>query len=291
MSGVLDADSLRVLASGSFAGACSTAAGAPFDTLKTRCQVDSRGLWNTVREESLLTLYRGVSPALTSAVVENSVVFAANGVLKRQVTEWRAARDRDTLLSLPDLAVIGGVSGVFSATAVCPAEVVKVRMQAQKTYGRSSTKFNGALDCLMKTFQEGGIRGLFRGLPAQVARDVPFNFVFFGAYETFCVGLCMLRQVSHKDDLGSLDIVFAGGMAGITGWTVSLPMDVIKSRMQNECMRNKPAPLTNAVRDLWRTHGLRGFFRGWGAVALRAFPCNGALFIGYEACNSYLAGP
>ena len=84
---------------------------------------------------------------------------------------------------------------------------------------------------MIKTSAETGVLGLFRGLPAQLARDIPFNFVFFGSYATVCDSLVKLRQVQSKNDLSSVDLIFSGGMAGVIGWAFAIPMDVIKSKV------------------------------------------------------------
>ena len=68
-----------------------------------------------IRERSL---YRGTTPALASAVTENSVVFAMNSILKR------IYNPRGDKLSLTETACIGGVAGIFSATAITPLEYV-----------------------------------------------------------------------------------------------------------------------------------------------------------------------
>ena len=39
---------------------------------------------------------------------------------------------------------------------------------------------------------------------------------------------------------------------------------------------------SEAMQSVLRDHGPRGFFKGLGAASLRAFPSNGALFLGYE---------
>ena len=279
----LDVETGKVLLSGSFAGACSTLAGAPFDTIKTRSQVDSskfggflQSFSRSVREENPLALYKGSLPALTSAVVENTVVFAANSYLTREVKRVSGSRELSTLQQ----AAIGGLSGVFSAAAICPFEVIKVRLQAQS----SERGFASASDCLRQALREGGVRSLFRGLPAQIARDVPFNFVFFGAYEGACKTLMWAGARRSKDELSGPEIVLAGGVAGIAGWAVSLPMDVIKSQVN---MRSDVS-VSEAVARTYRTRGVPGFFVGFTAVALRAFPCNGALFLSYEVCQKAL---
>jgi hypothetical protein len=64
-------------------------------------------------EEGVLAYWKGVTPALGSAFIENSVLFTANGILKRQYLQVRDSGDE---LSSFEVASLGGLSGICSAT-------------------------------------------------------------------------------------------------------------------------------------------------------------------------------
>lgn len=290
----METESVKALVSGSFGGACASLAGHPLDTIKIRLQMVPRHRLHegfaecfvrTVREDTALSLYSGVSPALVSSVVENSVAFAANSFLQRQAKSFKARRSGDEEangLELHELAAIGGLSGVLSAAAICPLDMAKCRMQAQmKSKAAEPPRYTSSTDCLGQTLRSEGVRGLFRGLPAQLARDVPFMFAFFGTYEALCKGICVLRNVRDKKDLRGPEIVLAGGLAGIAGWSLTIPMDVVKSHIQIHDRR-----VTDVVRHILQSKGPAGFFNGLSAATLRSFPFNGALFLGYEFANS-----
>ncbi len=58
-------------------------------------------------------------------------------------------------------------------------------------------------------------------------------------------------------------------------------MDVVKSRIQaDDPSRPKYKGVLDCYRQCYREGGMRIFFRGLPAVALRAFPLNGATFVG-----------
>jgi hypothetical protein len=141
----------KSLVSGSFAGCAATVAGAPFDTIKVRCQTAAhlyKGpydcLVQAVRNDGPLSLYSGVHPALAAAVIENTVLFGSNALIRRAFLAVLQDREDGFLLpskstqseslSVMQLATVGGMSGVFSATAICPADLIKCRLQAQATF-------------------------------------------------------------------------------------------------------------------------------------------------------------
>ena len=134
----------------------------------------------------------------------------------------------------------------------------------------------------MKTLQRDGIQGLFRGLPAVLCRDVPFNFFFFGMYEAHCTAMRVMIRKPEHDDLPAWMVLVAGGLAGVSGWSVVFPMDVVKSRLQ---INSGNDGVLSTCAKIYSDHGIRGFYNGWSAAVLRAFPANGALFMGYELCN------
>ena len=70
-------------------------------------------------------------PALASAFIENTVVFASSGIFRRLVAGDATARSRD--VSSASNALVGALSGVLSSFAICPAEVR--RCDAQFAWG------------------------------------------------------------------------------------------------------------------------------------------------------------
>ena len=189
---------------------------------------------------------------------------------------------------------MGGASGFCSATAICPAEVVKVRMQCDRgsasttaTNGRApSAGSAGFVECGLRLWHEEGAKGFFRGLPALWSRDVPFYVVFFSAYTTYIDAACTFHGV-EKVDLPAYQFVMGGGVAGVFGWGTVFPVDVVKSRVQLGTM-GKEISLAQATRIVVQEEGLRGVLRGYLPAVMRGFPANGALFLGVETMNKFL---
>ena len=156
--------------------------------------------------------------------------------------------------------------------------------------GGSKLRYRGTMDVVRQVLREEGVTGLWRGLGALWARDIPFNCVFFGSYEAYCAGLCTLTGASGKDDLGPAHIFLAGGLAGMTGWGAVIPADTIKSRLQSQPPQpGAPTPSVLQIgRQIVREEGQRALWRGWTPAVLRAFPANAALFTGVELTSRAL---
>jgi hypothetical protein len=293
---------------------CCAYSGNPFDLIKVRLQTQPPvgeclpGEFYTgpidcfrkiLKEEGFLTLWKGVTPSLGSAFIENAVVFSANGVIGRlylsTICGELFVQGQERRLSVQENAGVGGLAGAVSATLITPAEMIKCRTQIQH-------KKIGPLQILRDAYRESGVRGIFRGLSSTVARDVPFNFVFFGAYEAwttllsntgswvFCAANNLntpkfldqegfIEPPSTDRRLNAFGVYIAGGSAGATGWMVSFPIDSIKSRVQTS---PTPVSFIAVAKTVYKKLGIRGFYRGVSSAVLRAFPANAGLFLGYE---------
>ena len=272
---------LRDGITGGFGAVCLVATGQPFDTVRVRQQTRPdifRGPIHcavlTASEEGVLALWRGAMPALSSSVLENTIAFAVNGYLRRLL---HLSDDSPFLAH----AAIGAAGGVISATAICPAEVVKVRMQFQRS--NTGQAYRSGTDCMMQILKKEGPRGAFAGLLPLLLRDVPFNAIFFGSYRSYRSLLGSRVEGSGAVESTPQLAMFCGGLAGATAWTVVLPLDALKSRAQVAAIAKpgteRPAA-AQIISELWRAGGIRAFYRGWSATVARAFVANSALFLG-----------
>lgn len=85
-------------------------------------------------------------------------------------------------------------------------------------------------------------------------------------------------------------VMLAGGIAGMAGWTVGTPMDVIKARLQMDGAREakKYRGFFHCVTETLRVEGAGVFFRSLGVNWLRAFPVNMVVFFTYEVLTGLL---
>ncbi|KNC99059.1 uncharacterized protein SPPG_06008 [Spizellomyces punctatus DAOM BR117] len=274
---------VKDLVAGTVGGWAQVVVGHPFDTLKVRLQTQGPNpkyanaidcLKITVREEGALALYKGVTSPLLGVGICNAVLFAANGGFRR----WIGGGRED--LTVGEYVFAGALSGGVIAWVNCPVELLKVKLQTQYTTG-SEQQFKGVLDCGLKTLRQQGIQGLYRGIGITIVRDVPSFAAYFGAYEGTKAYL-----KSHNKELNPLQLILAGGIAGIAAWLPCYPQDVIKSRIQSDT-RNMST--MQYAREIWLQAGWKGFFKGFGPTMLRAFPANAATFLAYESARKALS--
>ena len=95
---------------------------------------------------------------------------------------------------------------------------------------------------------------------------------FFGGYEA-----TKLLLMTDHEEISLWKTAVSGGVGGSMCWGFAYPIDVVKSQVQVGTI----TPIS-AVKQIYCTAGVRGFFRGITPCLLRAFPGCGALFVAVE---------
>jgi len=253
--------------------------GLPLDTVKVRLQTQDvtstyRGALDffsrTVQGEGIRALWKGAIPAVTSSMIETSVVFLANGILYRMFVK------HDEKPTFAKQTALNGSSALCSGFFITPCEMVKCRLQVALGSGQSSHMFH----CIRQIHRELGITGFWTGLLTTWSRDVPFYMLFFGTYTTYKTHV-LGKQGEDSTGLHPFHYIMGGGLAGLVGWGIMFPFDLIKSRQQT-LFHIERKSLIGVARSIFAHHGLRGFYHGWLPCVLRAWPAEGSLFFGYE---------
>jgi hypothetical protein len=72
------------------------------------------------------------------------------------------------------------LTGCCSALVLLPSEIIKAKTQV--VIGKPTS----SQEILKEMMKKQGVKSLFVGLDAQLARDASFYALFFGGYELFC---------------------------------------------------------------------------------------------------------
>lgn len=214
-------------------------------------------------KESFRGLYRGMSSPMLGVSAINAVVFGVYGNVQRMSSNPN---------SFSSHFLAGSVAG-FAQSIICsPMELAKTQLQLQ-VHQVGGVKFKGPTQCLSYIHQCEGIRGIFRGLGTTALRDVPGFALYFVSYE-------YLMQL--KSNPGIPYTLFAGGTAGAVSWVFTIPIDVVKSRLQTDGMSGQSRKYTGMIdcfRKSYQAEGAAFMTRGLSSTLLRAFPMNAVCFL------------
>jgi solute carrier family 25 S-adenosylmethionine transporter 26 len=242
------------LVSGGVAGTFTDIAMFPLDTVKTRLQsgATTSGIFRG--------LYQGLGPAAIASAPSAALFFGTYEFAKQYVPE--------TPMGHGQAAVAGEV---VSALFKVPFEVVKQRLQAA-----SHKAPENAWSVVRTVYGREGVRGMYAGLGATLAREIPFGFIQMPVYE-------FLKKMVRKNEaeLSTLQACGCGAVAGGLAAAATCPVDVWKTRLML-------GDANASIWSIWQKEGIRALFSG---VAPRVIwiSVGGSVFFGaYEGMRSLL---
>lgn len=281
---VISAEAWHDFAAGWVGGSLGVLCGHPLDTVKVRQQAlhvsPLRCLQLTLRHEGPRALFKGLAFPLVSAGGVNAVFFGAYYNCLRWLDGGGGGTGRAPLWQV---GAAGAVGGVVQLSVAVPVEVVKIQLQTRTGAAAAWTRHyqtsaRGPLSCLAELRRRAGVAAWYQGLRAQLYRDVPASAAYFVIYEAAC-------RYSRRSELlpEPATVLLAGGMAGLLSWTLILPFDVVKSRLQAaDPARPEFSGALHCARMTVLRDGPTALMRGFSAMALRGFVVNAATFLGYE---------
>jgi len=287
---------VRSLVAGGFGGVCATLVGHPFDLVKVRLQTAEKGLYSgaidvvrkSVAKDGLRRgLYAGVSAPLLGVTPMFAVSFWGYD-LGKTIVRATSTVNPDGSLTLGQIGFAGFFSAIPMTAITAPFERVKVILQVQgqkKLAPGEKPKYSGPLDVVRQLYREGGVRSVFRGSAATLARDGPGSAAYFVTYEIIKKKLTPTDPVTGKPkgELSLTAIMVAGAAAGVAMWIPVFPVDTVKSRLQTA---EGNVTIGGVVRGLYSQGGFKAFFPGFGPALARAVPANAATFVGVELAHA-----
>ncbi|XP_058013184.1 mitochondrial glutamate carrier 1 [Ahaetulla prasina] len=197
----------------------------------------------------------------------------------------------DKQISLPAKLINGGIAGLIGVTCVFPIDLAKTRLQNQQNGHRMYTSMS---DCLIKTIRSEGYFGMYRGAAVNLTLVTPEKAIKLAANDFF-------RYHLAKDG-GKLTLpkeMLAGCGAGTCQVIVTTPMEMLKIQLQDagriaaqkksmigqaqlspsstgtgaaESVVETRMTAMQITRDLLRSKGIAGLYKGLGATLLRDVP-------------------
>ena len=118
------------------------------------------------------------------------------------------------------------------------------------------------------------MRGLYKGVWPQIARDIPGRGIYFFAYDSVQKLLLKLARRGGEETSNAASVLakmVAGGLAGPISWAYSYPLDKIKTEIQIQKGRISTKEVVSRIH---KQAGLGGFYRGFSATLMYSFFVN-----------------
>ncbi|KAK1926724.1 putative mitochondrial inner membrane protein [Papiliotrema laurentii] len=175
----------------------------------------------------------------------------------------------------------GGIAGGIGAYVVYPIDLVKTRLQNQRSTVVGEVLYRNAWDCIKKVYaNEGGVRAFYRGVMPQLVGVAPEKAIKLTVNE-------LVRKKATDPETGRISLlmeVVAGGTAGGCQVVVTNPLEITKIRLQmaGELARAEgPGAVQRGAIHIVKQLGLVGLYKGATACFCRDVPFSMIYFTAY----------
>ncbi|KHJ45782.1 Calcium-binding carrier protein Aralar2 [Trichuris suis] len=177
---------------------------------------------------------------------------------------------------------LGSLAGATGATAVYPIDLVKTRMQNQRTsLSFGEPMYTSSWSCFKMVLRHEGFVGLYRGLAPQLAGVIPEKAV------KLTVNDFVRDKFTNAGGIPFWAEVLAGGCGGASQVMFTNPVEIVKIRMQmaGEIQPGSFPSLASVCRQL----GFTGLYKGASVCFMRDIPFSAIYFPFYAHAKLWLA--
>ncbi|KAK7268599.1 hypothetical protein RIF29_21300 [Crotalaria pallida] len=262
----------------------------PIDLIKTRLQLHGESISSSrptsafrialdiIHDQGPLGLYKGLSPAIIRHLFYTPIRIVGYEHMRSVVS------DDNGSLSIIGKAIVGGTSGCIAQVIASPADLVKVRMQAD---GRMASqglqpRYSGPFDAFKKIVQAEGIQGLWKGVIPNIQRAFLVNMGELACYDH-------AKQIVIKNRIAEDNVyahTLASIMSGLAATSLSCPADVVKTRMMNQAAKKEGKVLYSSSYDCLvktvKVEGIRALWKGFFPTWARLGPWQFVFWVSYE---------
>ncbi|XP_065509528.1 mitochondrial 2-oxoglutarate/malate carrier protein [Caloenas nicobarica] len=277
---------------GGLAGMGATVFVQPLDLVKNRMQLSGEGARTRefptsfhavaaiLRREGLRGIYTGLSAGLLRQATYTTTRLGIYTVLLERL--GGADGSPPPFLAKAAMGMTAGAAGAFVGT---PAEVALIRMTADGRLPPEQRRgYRNVLDALVRMAREEGIGTLWRGCIPTMARAVVVNAAQLASYSQSKQFL--LDSGRFRDDI--LCHFCASMISGLVTTAASMPVDIVKTRIQNMRTIDGKPEYRNGLEVLVRVvrlEGLPALWKGFTPYYARLGPHTVLTFIFLEQLN------
>ncbi|KAL9247280.1 hypothetical protein vseg_020727 [Gypsophila vaccaria] len=287
---------VRELIAGGAAGAFAKSAVAPLERIKILFQTRPdgfqsigvyRSLKKVLKHEGVQGLYKGNGASVLRIVPYAALHFMAYERYRFWIYDNCPSLGTGSVVDL----LAGSAAGGTAVLCTYPLDLARTKLAYQvvdnpSSFGsRPSTPYLGIQDVFRKVYNEGGTRGLYRGVGPTLVGILPYAGLKFYIYEE------LKRKVPEEHQKSILLRLSCGALAGLFGQTFTYPLDVVRRQMQVENLQGNGARYRNtmeALTGIVRTQGWKQLFAGLSINYIKVVPSVAIGFTTYDIMKSWL---
>lgn len=219
-----------------------------------------------VQNDGITSVYAGLSAAL----MRQAVYGTARIGLHRYFSEELEQRNNGQPLDFGTKVISGMCSGAIAVSIGTPFDVSLVRMQADSMKSAVERRgYKNVFDALTRVSREEGLGALYSGLSPNILRGMAMNVGQLACFDQAreIISPLLGDEDSAKPSLSTR--LVSSGVAGFMASLLSLPFDMMKSRMQDA---GRYKGFVDCFTTVLTKEGILSFWTGFGAYYMRTAP-------------------
>uniref|UniRef100_A0A0K0FH13 Mitochondrial uncoupling protein 4 (inferred by orthology to a human protein) n=1 Tax=Strongyloides venezuelensis TaxID=75913 RepID=A0A0K0FH13_STRVS len=279
----------------------------PLDVTKTRLQISHDGKsviqkpkgmikmsMFIAKTEGIMSLWRGVTPAIYRHYIYTGIRMGTYENIRNWWNEkYRSVRPFGTLQAM----FCGLVSGAIAQFAASPMDLVKVQMQVEglRRLQNLPTRYHSTWQASKSLYRSQGFFGLWIGWVPNCQRAALLNMADLATYDT--VKHWLLKHTNLIDNW--FTHATASACAGLSAAIVSVPSDVVKTRMMDQIRHildgkqdgHAYKGSIDCLMKIVKTEGFWALYRGFIPTYIRMAPWSLTFWICYEEIRKLTGAP
>ena len=156
----------------------------------------------------------------------------------------------------------GGIGSSCALTIVYPLDYARTRISTDVGKGKADRKFNGLLDCIMKSIKADGPLSCYRGYCISIAGIFVYRGCYFGLYDIAKANIIEKTSLTGVP-LRVFKFIIANGVTTVSG-ICSYPIDTVRRRMQMDVGKKKRTykGSLHCFGKILKDEGMNGLFKG-----------------------------
>ncbi len=270
----------------------------PIDLTKVRLQLAGESIPAGQARPTTLSVMRsavaangvsGLYSGLTASLTRQATYGTARIGLHRSFSDKLVAMNGGAEIPFWQKTLSGLASGAIAVCIGTPFDVALVRMQSDGSKPAAERRnYRNVVDALTRIAGSEGVRGLWSGLLPNILRGMSMNVGMLACYDE--AKQLIVKHVT-RDSTSLATQVSASAVAGFCCAFLSLPFDMVKSRLQN--MRpDKISGLMpykgvgECASHILKKEGFLAFWTGFGAYYGRCAPHAIIILLSVEQINT-----
>ena len=243
-----------------------------------------KGIFDALRrvhnEQGFLSFWRGNATNCLRVLPTYALRFTFMDYYQRIASVGYNGRVEDLPLWRQGLS--GACSGFTTMLIVYPLDLTRTTLSVDTSQAIGKRLYSGMLNCMQKTVQESGFRGLYKGLLISLIEITPYTAIAMGGYE-FLKAQLPSDEKFASSWLCTVGKLGCGWVAGLCGSLACYPMDTVKRQMMLDGTHGFKAKYDNRIvkccQVLYREGGIGIFYSGCLVNVLKSAPATALTFV------------